>query len=314
MPQTAPHTRPGRAPLADTDLRLLRVFAEIVQANGFSAAQDALGMTQATISTHMRHLEERLGVRLCERGRGGFVLTDEGRQVHSALRDLFGSIDRFQSAVGEVRGEMTGDLTFGTVDAMVTNRRLNLEQAIADFGRRAPKVRLHIDIAAPQTLSQGILNGRYQIVLMPAQHRLGQMQSVEAFQERQNLYCGRGHPLFGRAEVELTDDLLAAQDFAGRSYMAQAPICGIDFNWRAVSAHMEGTFLLLASGGYIGFLPDHYAADAVAAGRLRALAADRVTFNDRFEIVYPRNRPTRAAETLARVIVGVAGAPSREVR
>jgi DNA-binding transcriptional LysR family regulator len=305
--RTRSGTPPRRAQLADIDLRLLRVFAEIVHANGFSAAQASLGMTQATISAHMRQLEERLGVRLCDRGRGGFLLTEEGRQVHSAMLDLFGSIERFQNTVSDARGELTGELTFGTVDAMATNRQLNLDQAIADFARRAPRVRLNIDIAAPQTLSQGILNGRYQLVLMPAQRQLGQMVAIQAFQERQNLYCGRGHPLFDRPDPELTDALLAQQDFAGRSYMVQAPICGIDFTWRAIAAHMEGTLLLLASGAYIGFLPHHYAAEGVASGALRALAEDRVTFNDPFEIVYPRDRPTRVAEMLARSILGACG-------
>ena len=82
--------------LGDVDLRLLRVFMTIVQCNGFTAAQASLGMSQATISTHMRHLEDRLRVRLCERGRAGFFLTDEGQQIHAACRDLFGSIDRFR--------------------------------------------------------------------------------------------------------------------------------------------------------------------------------------------------------------------------
>jgi len=44
---------PDRLPVSDVDLRLLRVFSTIVACNGFSAAQDSLGMTQATISTHM---------------------------------------------------------------------------------------------------------------------------------------------------------------------------------------------------------------------------------------------------------------------
>ena len=55
--------------LLDLDLKLLRIFQMVVRHNGFSAAQDTLGMTQATISSHMKLLEERLGVRLCARGR-----------------------------------------------------------------------------------------------------------------------------------------------------------------------------------------------------------------------------------------------------
>ncbi|MCU9846772.1 LysR family transcriptional regulator [Defluviimonas sp. WL0024] len=296
-------TKPSHAKLADVDLRLLRVFAEIVHANGFSAAQANLGMTQATISAHMRHLEERLGVRLCERGRGGFYLTDEGRQVHSAMLDLFGSIDRFQSAVSEAQGELSGDLSFGTVDAMVTNHSLNLHLAIAEFCNEAPRLRLSIDIAAPQVLSQGILNGRYQIVLMPEQRLLGQTHAINIYDERQNLYCGRAHPLFSVPDHTITEKLLAEQDFAGRTYMAQTQICGVDFNWRAVTAHMEGTLMLLLSGAFIGFLPQHFAEQEVRNGQLRVLAPDRMAFDDTFQIVYPRERPTRAAELLAQAVL-----------
>ena len=117
-------------PLQTVDLRLLRIFQLVVRFNGFSAAQEPLGMTQATISAHMKQLEGRLGVRLCERGRSGFYLTDQGKQVHSAMLDLFGSIEGFQSAVGAARGELSGALHFGTVDAMYTNPDFDLRAAL----------------------------------------------------------------------------------------------------------------------------------------------------------------------------------------
>lgn len=301
MSSTLP--RSSRRTLSDTDLRLLRVFAEIVRHNGFSAAQDSLGMTQATISLHMRNLEERLGLRLCERGRSGFFLTAEGKQLHEAVRDLFGSIEHFLTAISDIQGELVGRLAFGTVDAMESNRTLGLDQAIGDFAKAAPKVLLDIDIATPQALMQGLLSGRYQIVLVPAQPRAQTMQAINVFAERQNLYCGRGNSLFTVADAELTPELLANQPFAGRSYMQEAPICGVDFHWHAVTAHMEGTLLMLLSGAYIGFLPGHYAEASVRAGALRALAPDRMTYDDTFQIVFNRERANRAARLLAEAIL-----------
>jgi DNA-binding transcriptional LysR family regulator len=295
--------RPTEAiPLGDVDLRLLRVFVTIVHCNGFSAAQDSLGMSQATISTHMRHLEERLRVRLCERGRAGFFLTDEGHQVHAACLDLFGSIERFRGAMGDMVGELSGQLSFGTVDAMVTNPTLNLDRAIGDFRRRAPRVTLEFNVAAPQVLSQGLLSGAYQVVLMPAPQRPVNMRAQALFHETQKLYCGRLHPLFEVPDAALTPDLLAAQAFAGRSYMQRVPICGVDFDWQAATPHMEGTLILLLSGAYIGFLPEHYATAEVERGRLRALAPERMSFDDLFQIVYARQSPSRAAQAFAQAI------------
>jgi len=205
--------------------------------------------------------------------------------------------------VADARGEVTGDLAFGTVDAMATNSRLSLDRALAQFSASAPGVRLFIDIAAPQDLARGLLNGRYQVALLPTNMSPAKMEAVELFDERQNLYCGRGHPLFEADNLTLSDDRLAAQPFAGRSYMAEGERCGIAFDRRAVTAHMEGTLLLLLSGAYVGFLPDHFAAPHEIAGRLRALAPDRATFSDVFQIVYPRHRPTRAVDLLVASIV-----------
>lgn len=289
--------------LGDAELRLLRVFASVVQHGGFSAAQSALGMTQATISTHMRHLEERLGLRLCSRGRSGFLLSDEGRLVYDAALELFGSLEKFQSRIGEAQGELTGSLSFGTVDAMITNRDLDLQGALAAFHGQAPRVHLEIDVAAPQVLHQGLLNGAYQIVLMPSVGSVApHFRTQSVFSEVQKLYCAQGHPLFDTPDTELTNELLETQSFAGRTYMLNETICGVGFTWAAATPHMEGTLLLLLSGAYIGFLPDHYADEWVRNGRLRLLAPERMTFEDTFHIAYPRNKPSRAAETLAQAI------------
>jgi DNA-binding transcriptional LysR family regulator len=290
--------------LGDVELRLLRVFAAIVHHGGFSAAQTALGMTQQTISTHMRHLEERLALRLCERGRSGFQLTDEGRQVHAATLDLFGSIEKFQSRLGEAQGELSGNLRFGTVDAMMTNRALNLQGALGAFYRLAPRVHLEIDVAAPQVLYQGLLDGFYQIVLMPSMSGLpAHFKAQTVFSEVQKLYCARDNPLFEIPDAQVVDAVLEAQPFAGRTYMTDRQICGVDFAWSAATPHMEGTLLLLLSGVYIGFLPDHYAEEFVRNGQLRTLVPERMSFEDLFHIAYPRERPSRAAQTLSQAIV-----------
>lgn len=62
--------------LSNINLRLLRVFVTMAERGGYSAAQSELNIGLSTISSHMTALEERLGVRLCGRGRGGFRLTN----------------------------------------------------------------------------------------------------------------------------------------------------------------------------------------------------------------------------------------------
>ena len=51
------------ANIQDVDLRLLRVFQSVARHRGLSAAQEDLGVTQATISNQLTQLEHRLGFR-----------------------------------------------------------------------------------------------------------------------------------------------------------------------------------------------------------------------------------------------------------
>jgi DNA-binding transcriptional LysR family regulator len=69
--------------MSEVDLRLIRVFVAVADSHGFTAAQSELGMVTSTISNHVAALEQRLGTRLCQRGRGGFMLTPEGQTVAS---------------------------------------------------------------------------------------------------------------------------------------------------------------------------------------------------------------------------------------
>ncbi len=61
-----------------SDVKLLKIFLAVVDSNGISNAQSVLNRDASTISKALTQLEERLSLRLCERGRHGFSLTAEG--------------------------------------------------------------------------------------------------------------------------------------------------------------------------------------------------------------------------------------------
>ena len=68
--------------VADADLRLLRIFATVVECKGFAVAQAELNLSASSISGYISALEQRLGVRLCTRGRAGFSITDKGAVIY----------------------------------------------------------------------------------------------------------------------------------------------------------------------------------------------------------------------------------------
>lgn len=285
--------------LSDTDLRLLRVFHAIVRNRGLASAQSDLGITQATISNQLGHLEERLGMRLCERGRGGFRLTEEGEVIYTASRNLFRSVENFQSVVGSVRGELIGDVHFATVDAMWSNEELNLAEAFKEFASKAPKVLIHTDIASPQDLVKGLLEDRYHLVLVPQQNFPSQVRAFLLFEEEQGLYCSRDHELHDEPECDITPDRLRDYPYVARSYM-QDWIGPLDLNFknRAVASHMESIALLILSGKYIGYLPGHFAQRWIRRGEMRCLGKNTLAYSDRFYLLYRKREKNRSVRVL----------------
>ena len=296
MSTPAPSSLPN---LQDVDLKLLRVFEAVARNRGLSSAQRDLGVTQATISNQLARLESRMGLRLCVRGRGGFALTSEGRDVLEAARTLFRSIENFRSAVGATRGQLLGELHFGTVDAMWTNETLDLPRAFADFYALAPGVTVHVDIEAPQNLVHGLAEDRYHLILMPALDHPPMFNAVPLFTETQGLYCGRDHELFAVPDEKVKIERLVRYPYAARAYTSdQLGPLGTPFRSMAFTSHMESIALLILSGDYLGHLPAHFARQWEVKGRMRRLHADNVSYDDRFHLVSRKRETNRAAMIL----------------
>ena len=95
------------ARVSDADLRLLRIFATVVDCKGFAAAQADLNLSSPSISSYIAALEQRLGIRLCSRGRGGFALTDKGALIYREAQRLFGAVEEFAASAGATRCHIT---------------------------------------------------------------------------------------------------------------------------------------------------------------------------------------------------------------
>ena len=123
------------AQIADADLKLLRIFFTIAECGGFAAAQAELNLSAASISSYMSAIEQRLGVRLCSRGRAGFALTDKGAIVYRETQRMLAAVNEFSARAGALRGQLTGSLRVGVVDCTLTDTASPLRAALAHSTR-----------------------------------------------------------------------------------------------------------------------------------------------------------------------------------
>lgn len=285
-PRTTPRTTPlGR--LSKTDLHLLAVFMTVVETGGFAAAQVALNLGQSTVSRHIGDLEKRLGMRLCQRGRVGFRLTDKGRTVYESCQTLFNALESFRSDVGALRGELVGELAIAVIDNWINESGGPLAEALAAFKSRGRQVDVNIHSLAPDEIERAVLDGRVGLGIgVFHQHRPGLNYEV-LVQDPVELYCGRDHPLFDLvAEGRVPKDLNAA-DYVRRGYLSEEQVAPLAAKLpSSATAHqIEAVAFMILSGRYVGYLPVSYATRWVAIDRMRSLLPDRFRLITDIEIV-----------------------------
>lgn len=283
-----------KAPLqqvADFDLRLLRLFRTVAECGSFSAAESVLSISRSAISLHMSDLEKRLGMRLCQRGRAGFALTDEGREVLRASEAVLVAIDEFRSEVNGLHQQLRGDLNIGIVNNLVTQPKMRITQALKAVRAQGPGVRINISMSTPSEIERGLLDGRLHVGAVPLVAPLSGLEYSLLYEERSNLYCSREHPFFARA-AEIGMDELSRVDAVVPSYRMPAEAIGLhqQLTLAASATDREGIAFLILTGSYIGFLPDHYAASWVDKGVMVALNPKQLFFDARLALATRKGR------------------------
>lgn len=276
--------------LSGTDIRLLRVFMAVIRHKGFAAAQAELNVGQSTISGQIAALEQRLGVKLCHRGRAGFHLTPQGESVHQSLERLLLALDQFATETSALRGTLAGLLRLGVVDGVASDPAFRLPDAIAAIMQRAPAVRIQISQGSPQDLQSALFDEKIDILVGSFPHKINGLEYKRLYEEENFLYCGRAHGLHAVAEKELSPEAILLMPTAGRLYWREDHANNRHFQkTTAYASGIEQQLILILSGAYVGYLPNHFARPYCEDGRLRCLLPSQFRYTCPFDAVTRRD-------------------------
>ncbi len=292
--------------LSDSDIRLLHVYKAVADCGGFSAAELELNISRSTISRHIQDLELRFGVTLCRRGRGGFALTPEGRQIYQATQRLLASLNEFRSEVNDVHKHLTGTLNLAFFDKIVSNPQAAIATAIQTFDKIAPDVRIEVFIAPLNEIERGVMDGRYHLGVIPIHRPSSSLVYHPLFSEQMHLFCGAAHPLFATASKNITKTDVTACKYAGLGYHSPNMEAGhkLQLQRSATAYDQEAVAHLILSGRYIGYLPDHYAEQFVNNKSMRALLPQLFQYRCEFNAITRQSpKPLRVTQTFLQALI-----------
>jgi molybdate transport repressor ModE-like protein len=185
-------------------IRQLEIFAAVTRHGSFRQCADHLGMSQVSISEHIRALEDRLGRKLFERRPGGpATLTEDGQLALVRINAIL-------SDIGDFVSEMGGGLHDGTrrvTIAMHAFLMRNLHDRLRQFELARPELDLKLDIGDHLTpeLLEKVANRRVDLAYIYAGQSGDAPGTTYLRDEHLAIYVGPDHPLQFASPASATD-------------------------------------------------------------------------------------------------------------
>lgn len=189
-----PTVAPDRRFIRNLDWNLIKVFHEIAHNGGVTNAASAIARQQPAVSSALKRFEDYVGRALCQRGPGGFLLSDHGSRV----AEIAGQIDRLvglmEAELEAVEKDLTLPLHLATVGDVVSPR---LDETIGRFARRFPKAELFIHVLPYPEIEEAIHAGVADVGICPEPRMLADLDYTFLCSETHRVVCGRTHSLAG---------------------------------------------------------------------------------------------------------------------
>jgi DNA-binding transcriptional LysR family regulator len=179
------------------DIWQLKIFMKVIELQSFSKAAEAVHLTQPTVSSHIKDLEERLGCRLVDRMGKKTQPTGAGSLLYTYARRIIRLAEEAEEAVARFMGVISGKPVGGR---QYDSRRISAPRLIGDFKKKYPEVTVFIEVGDTKQIIDAILDSRLDFGVVGARVEQGQLYRKNGLPTR----CGLWFPqtIDGRKKVQ----------------------------------------------------------------------------------------------------------------
>lgn len=177
----------------------LEMFIAVAREGHFGRAAVQLGITQPTLSSGIKQLEEQLGVKLIFRGSRFGGLTPEGHTALVWARRIVGDTRQFREEMRFSRHGLSGRLRLAAIPTSLTWAARLVER----FTARNPNVRFTVLSRTSVEILSLLENLDIDAGISYLDNEpMGRVSSEPLYQERYMLVCAQASPLAGRNAIE----------------------------------------------------------------------------------------------------------------
>lgn len=193
-----------------TTLRQLRFLVALDDTQNFSRASELCNVTQSTLSTGLKEMEERLGVQVAERTKHNVMMTPVGRELAERARGILSEVQDFEDRAERENSAGTSSIRLGTIP---TVGPYLMPRAMPLLRQRLPDTKFYLREELTDQLVEGLMDGRLDLLLLALPHPLPpQIEKEVLFSDGYFLATPKDHPLGNR-------DCVGANDLKGREML-----------------------------------------------------------------------------------------------
>ncbi|MBP0617834.1 LysR family transcriptional regulator [Jiella mangrovi] len=250
----------------------LYYYEAVVRNRGFSAAARELGVAKSVLSRRVRHLEERLKVRLIERNSSRFEVTDIGRDIYSHAHSAKLELEEASRAAARLSGEPRGLVRISVPPGGPANA---ISDGLAAFLQHYPHIRVQMVVSSRRS---DLIEDRIDIAVRARSDFSGESEYVvKRLGSIRNCFVASPELAKRAGPLERPEDLLAL-GFLGRDDMHPEEVLtmlGPDgrehrlrIEPRLASNSMPMVLDAAIAGLGVAFVPDVVSWPYVTAGKL----------------------------------------------
>lgn len=192
----------------------LEYLIAVVNYGSFSAAADHCFVTQPSLSTQIKNLEDELGVIVLNRGDKPIVPTQAGEVIINQAKKALSEFYMIKERVDEMSNEVKGTIILGVIP---TISPYILHKFIPKFLRKFPAVKMEIKEMYTYQIESALKKGTLDIGLLAGGFTSkADIKEEKLYDDKFYLYVSKKHPFYGKTKVSASsinvDELLLLPD------------------------------------------------------------------------------------------------------
>lgn len=278
------------------DLWQLHIFCKVVDLKSFSLAGRAVHLSQPTVSSHIKDLEDHFECRLIDRLAKEALPTKAGQLLYRYAKRLIALRDETESAMAAFKGKIKGSLSLG---GSTIPGAFILPKIIGAFTARFPEVNISLTIGDTKQVVEAILSGDLELGVVGAISKDSGIAQTRLVDDQMCLAVPADHRWADKRRITLkqllTEPFIIRESGSGtlKSIQASFAEAGLSTTELKIVARIGSTEAIrqgIKNRMGVSILSAIAVAEDVAAGRLKTLSIEGLDLKRAFYLTHHRYR------------------------